>query len=118
MKLSILRMRGNVLVLGILVGALSLAGLNAQAGGRWLSHTVSKVPPAGSPARPIEEFQIPETAGHWVWVAWFDMSKGLWTYDYANPYFYSVDGTVEFRAPAVNVWYFVYFYDTVTGVFY
>lgn len=118
MRQTIMQTPAKALVMGWVVAALVLSGLTAQAGGRWLSHTVSKFPPSGAPARPIEEFQIPETAGHWVWVAWFDQSRGSWTYDYQNPYFYSVDGTVEFHLPAFNTWYFVYFYDTVTGIFY
>jgi hypothetical protein len=79
-------------------------------------HLLTQAPTPGSVGKPVDTFSLPDTAGHWVWLVWFDLSAGRWTYDTLNPYFYSVNGTVDFQIPAFSQWYYLLFYDTVTGV--
>ena len=88
----------------------------SQAGGRWVAHVLTQAPVAGTVGLPVDTFSFADTATHWVLVAYFDLSAGQWQYP-ASPYFYS-NGTVDFHVPAFDRWYYVMFYDTVTGAWY
>lgn len=99
-----------------LVGALSLALSDARAAGRWIVH-VPTHPPTPSPAvKPIDMLAAPDTAGHWVWVVWYDAASGTWGYDPARPYVFS-NGTVPFVPPQYGRWYYVLLYDVASGLF-
>jgi hypothetical protein len=88
-----------------------------DATGRWITHLVTQTPAAGAVGKPVDTFSLPDTAGHWVWIVWFDYASGQWVYDTQNPYYFS-NGTVEYRVPEFSKWYFVLFYDTVNGLYY
>lgn len=113
---------GRALVSKWFATALLIVGLAAAPGvsagsGRWVMHQLGIQPRAANMGGPTDAFSVPGTEGHWMWVVWYDNTTGQWAYDHSNPYDYS-NGTVRFRALAFDRWYYVLFYDTVTGVFY
>jgi len=104
-------------VLGACLAGLCLAAAEGRGEGRWITHLVTNLPDPAAVERPIDSIPCRETAGHWVWVVWYDLSADRWDYDQADPYAFS-DGSVEWQVPAWDRWYFVLLYDTVTGIYY
>ena len=71
----------------------------------------------GVVGKPVDTIPVPETTGHWCWLAWYDSAQGVWTWNHANPYTFS-NGSVAWQVPEYNTWYFLFICDTVTGIFY
>lgn len=101
----------------LLLAAWLAVPAEAPAAGRWVSHIVISAPPAGTVGRPVDTLSVPETAGHWVWLVWYDLTAGQWQYNLQNPYAFS-NGTVAFQVPDWNRWYYLLIFDTVSGVYY
>ena len=107
-----------VVTLGVAIVAFMCLVADSNASGRWIAHVITAQPGAGVMGKPIDSVVAPETTGHWVWVLWYDMNAGIWTYNAQTPFFYSANGTVDFQVPEYGGWYYLLLYDTVTGIYY
>lgn len=96
---------------------LLLLASSGMAAGRWMTHIVSNPPEAGTVGKPVDTISAPETAGHWVWLVWYDAGTGTWVYNQQSPYCFSY-GSVTWQIPEYNQWYYLMLYDTATGQWY
>ncbi len=101
-----------------IVAALTLVvSARSRAAVRWIQHVSTHPPLAGEVSTWADVLYLPETAGHWVHVVWYDFSAGVWAYDTNQPYQFS-SGAVQFKPPQFNRWDVVFVYDVNTGLFY
>ena len=105
------------IVLACVVGFLTGTCTTGWCAGRWLTHMMVQAPGAGAVGMPIDTISVPETAGNWVWLVWYDAGTGQWDYDQQTPLVFS-DGTVDFVVPQLNQWYFLMICDVATGTYY